>query len=488
VLLAIVPCAAAQELLPTPAKITTTLPLSAKPLPVPGDRALPINLPTALQLANARPLDIAVASERINAAAAALQRANVLWLPTIYLGVDYYRHDGQLQDVVGQIFDTSKSSLMVGAGPTAVFAVTDAIFGPLTARQELHARHAARQSAMNDSLQSVAEAYFNVQQARGEFAGAQDVNARVDDLLGRTQKLVGIIPELEVVRARTQLNRSRQSVQSARERWRVASAELNRLLRMDASALVEPMEPPHLQITMVPLEQSVDDLIQVGLTNRPELAGQQAVVQATLVRLRQEKVRPLLPSVLLRGASTNPSGTLAGGLFGGGINDDMSNFRARGDFDVQVLWELQNLGFGNHALVKQRSAENQQAILELFRTQDRIAAEVAQAYAQAQSAAERIIDAEAGVADAVDSANKNLQGLGQTKTAGNVLIPLIRPQEVIASLQALGQAYADYYGAVADYDRAQFRLYRAVGRPADLAAGTCNVDAIAIRLGPVQVE
>jgi hypothetical protein len=37
--------------------------------------------------------------------------------------------------------------------------------------------------------------------------------------------------------------------------------------------------------------------------------------------LRQERLRPLIPSVLLRGASTNPAGTLAGGVFGGGRNE-----------------------------------------------------------------------------------------------------------------------------------------------------------------------
>jgi hypothetical protein len=46
-----------------------------------------------------------------------------------------------------------------------------------------------------------------------------------------------------------------------------------------------------------------------------------------------------------------------------------------------------------------------------------------------------------------------------------VLLLVIRPQEVVAANQALQQALNDYYGAVADYDRAQFRLHRALGRP-----------------------
>jgi len=75
-----------------------------------------------------------------------------------------------------------------------------------------------------------------------------------------------------------------------------------------------------LRVTLIELSKPVDDLIPVGLLNRPELAAQQALVQATLVRLRQERLRPLIPSVLLRGASTNVVGTLAGGYFGGGMN------------------------------------------------------------------------------------------------------------------------------------------------------------------------
>src|SRR5262249_19255535 len=159
--------------------------------------------------------------------------------------------------------------------------------------------------------------------------------------------------------------------------------------------------------------------------NRPELAAQQELVQTTLVRIRQERLRPLIPSVLLRGAATNPAGTLAGGYFGGGTNGSVGNFAARGDFDVQLLWELQNLGLGNKALVNQRRAENRVSVLELFRIQDQVAAEVAQAYAQAQSAARRLVKAENGLKDAVESANKNFEGLGQTKSVGGKVILLV---------------------------------------------------------------
>src|SRR5262249_36543731 len=153
-------------------------------------------------------------------------------------------------------------------------------------------------AATNDSLLAVAEAYFNVQQARGELAGAADVVRRAEDLVQRVEKLAtpGIVAPSELVRARAALSRRRQTGQTARERWRTASAELVRVLRLDAPAVVEPLEPPHMQVTLLALDQPVDELIPVALLNRPELASQRALVQATLERLREERLRPLVPS------------------------------------------------------------------------------------------------------------------------------------------------------------------------------------------------
>ena len=464
----------------------TETPLPASPPAQAEGRPLPINLPTALQLANARPIDIALASQRLQVAAAQLDRADVLWLPTLYLGVDYARHDGQIQDVAGNVFTTSKSSFMVGVGPGLSFAVTDALYAPLVAKQVVRARQADVQTARNDSLLAVAEGYFNVQQARGELAGALDARRRAEEVVGRAEKLVpgGRIPAVEVNRVKTELSRRRQAAEATAERWQTASADLVRLLRLDPGVLVEPAEPPQLRIDLIDSNRPVDELIPIALTNRPELASQQALVEATLARLRQEKIRPLVPSVLLRGNATNPAGTLSSGYFGGGVNSNLSNFGARNSMDLQLVWEFQNLGFGNRAAVRERQAESQVAVLEVFRTQDRVAAEVVQALAQSKRAASRARDAEEGVRNAVVTADKNLEGLGQTLRVGELLILAVRPQEVVASIQALDQAYRDYYAAVSDANRAQFRLYRALGQPAQRVVEIQQIPVLAAPITP----
>src|SRR5262249_30047445 len=198
-----------------------------------------------------------------------------------------------------------------------------------------------------------------------------------------------------------------------------------RRLRLPGESLVDPVEPPSLKVTLIPPDRPLDELVPLALTYRPELAAQQALVQATIARIRQEKYRPFLPSVLLRGAASNPTGTLSSGWFGGGLNSNLSNFQWRNDMDILLLWEWQNLGFGNRARVRAERARNDQATAALFQTQDRVAAEVVQAHAQMRSALSRATMAEEGLKDALESVRMNFEGLKQTKQAGRNLLLVV---------------------------------------------------------------
>lgn len=433
-------------------------------------KPLPIDLPTALALTSANPLDVQIAGERLQAAAAALDRAKVMWLPNVGAGVDYYRHDGQIQDIAGDVFTTSRSSLLVGAGPTVVLPLGEAFYAPLAARQVLRARQADVQAVRNDTTLAVAEAYFTVQQSRGEVAGALDALRRAEELVKLTEKVApDLAPTVEVSRAKAEVARRRQAVEAAYERWQVAGADLTRILRLEPGTLVEPAEEPALVVELIDPAAGPDDLIPLALTNRPELAADQALIQAALARLKQEKVRPFVPTVALRGVGSQVPG-LAGGVFGGGINNNLSNFGGRFSFDLQAVWEVQNLGLGNRAAVRERAAEQRAALLQLLRTQDRVTAEVVQAHAQTRRSANRLKAAEQGVADAAETAEKNLRGLVPGKRVGDQLTLVVRPQEAVAAVAALDQAYRDFYAAVGDHNRAQFRLYRALGHPAQCLA------------------
>src|SRR4051794_9897941 len=254
-----------------------------------ADRPLPINLATALRLADARPLVIEAARAAVETEYGLYEQARVLWLPSVYLGFDYQRHDGGQQNALtGQLIVGSRTQFLAGAGARAVFALTDAIYAPLAGRQLLQARDIQVQTAKNDALLDVAVAYFDVQQARGILAGTLDSVAKARDLSRRVGALGrGLAPRIEVERVRAALADLEQQAESARQDWRFSSATLTRVLRLNPAAVVVPLEPPHLAVTLI-AKETVDALIPVALTNRPELAAQQALVKATLVRLRQE--------------------------------------------------------------------------------------------------------------------------------------------------------------------------------------------------------
>jgi hypothetical protein len=95
---------------------------------------------------------------------------------------------------------------------------------------------------------------------------------------------------------------------------------------------------------------------------------------------------------------------------------------------------------------------------------------VTQARAQVEAAAVRVRQAEAGLKTAIVSYQGNLKGLSETVRAGELLQLVNRPQEVVAALQQLQQAYINYYTTANDYNRAQFRLFRALGYPAQALA------------------
>jgi outer membrane protein TolC len=345
--------------------------------------------------------------------------------------------------------------------------VTDAIFTPLAAQQELRARQFDVQTACNAALLTVAQCYFDVQEARGRLAGILDSVAKAGELVKQISSLsVGLVPESETDRAQVLLADLNHQAISARTTWRVASARLTRTLRLNPGSIVIPQEPPHLLVTLISSQYCVDDLICCGLTNRPELDSQRAAVQATLELLRRERIRPLLPSVVLEGCG--PNGTLTNGYFGGGRGGELNTWGGQAQFDMGLVWTLQNLGMGNLAQIHGREADREQALIEFFNIQDRVADEVVQAQAQAEGAYDGIREAAREVNKAYITFTGTFKGLTQVRGAGGFLQTISRPQEAVAALQQLTRAYDQYFISINGYNRAQFQLYHAIGYPSQI--------------------
>jgi outer membrane protein TolC len=204
-------------------------------------------------------------------------------------------------------------------------------------------------------------------------------------------------------------------------------------------------------IRLVADDVHLDDLIAQGWRCRPELARARELVEASVLRLKQAKLRPFAPSLAL---------TYAGGGFGGGTGSFFGNFSTRGDFAASLFWELRGLGLSDRGAIRQTQADRHTADIDLIRVQAQVAADVVAAYKARLAAAEAMDDARESVSEALQSLELNLTNIRR----GAGLPGATRPIEVLQPIQALAQARADYLLAVLSYNRAQFRVLRAIGQ------------------------
>ena len=442
-------------------------PLPSAEEPIPDQ--LPIDLPTALRLAGANHLQIALAGERVRQAQARLEGAKALWLPTLDAGVGYNRHEGQIQDTSGKVIDVRRSSLFLGGGPKVGsdslnganngpsrlalgLPLADALFAPLAERQTIWATAAAQAATFNDSLLEVAVTYLDLVRAQGQVNIAREAVKNAKELVRLLEARVraGTAPPADGLRARAELADRRRQVFQAQEAAQDASAELVRVLRLQPGTSLLPLETQPVPVCLVDTESRLPDLIAQGLTSRPELAAHQVLVQAALERLRQEEWRPFIPNV--------QAGLSAGG-FGGGPNSFFGNFGGRADFDALVVWELKGLGFGNRALQRERASQQHQAALTAEQMRDTVAAEVTRAYYWVRLRQQQIEEARAQVEATAEALPLNFKG---------ILGGQLRAIEAQQAIQALAAARNQYVATVINYNRAQFQLLRALGRPPEL--------------------
>jgi outer membrane protein TolC len=425
-----------------------------------------IDLTTALMLTTGKNPQIAFARARIQESLAQIDRANALKLPSIRAGMNYHKHEGQIQDVAGNIINTSRGSYYSGLGASAVgagspavpglvsqFHFADAIFQPRIAQRTACARQAGARATTNNLLLATAVAYIDLMRCEQEIAIAKEIVERSEKLAETTERFakVGEGLESDHERARTELALRKSELIRAEEFAAVASSRLAELIRWDSAQRLVPSEEQITPIEMIDVSTSPRELVSMALSNRPELAESRHLVGEAVERLNREKNAPLIPSVALSASY---------GLNGGGLGSTMSNFGDRMDADALAFWEVRQMGVGERAIRKESQSRITQARMQEFVQMDRVAREVTEAYAQVHSRSQQIKVVE----DACESAEKSL-----TKNWDRIQNGQGLPIEVLQSIQAFAAAQREYVRVVADYNVAQFTLQRSLGWPVQIS-------------------
>ena len=131
------------------------------------------------------------------------------------------------------------------------------------------------------------------------------------------------------------------------------------------------------------------------------------------------------------------------------------------------MWQLEGLGIGNLARIKEQRGEQSKAIIDFFKVQDMVAARGHQG--PGRSPVGRGTGRHRPSEPCARASPPSTEASRASNTPpgfGEVLVLINRPQEVVFALQLFKISFDEYFTTVADYNRAQFELFHALGYPA----------------------
>ena len=349
------------------------------------------------------------------------------------------------------------------------------------------------EAVRNDVLLRVCLAYLDLLGSEGRLAVAHRNRDEANELAKLTSAYAatGQGRKADADRAAVELRRREADIAQAEGDPAAAAARLAQLLNLDPAMRLRPVEGWVVPIAVVPDAITLPELLAIALMERPELAARRSEIRTSLYDLSLAKALPFSPNIVL--------GFSAGG-FGGGsnlvadppgfVNGDgtrvvaprFSGLQDRTDFDAVVYWTFRNLGVGNLAMIRATDSRVRQSRLREVETLNFVRAEVAEAYGWIASRGPQIDAGEKAVRSAQEAYTQDL-----ARIRGGQGLPL----EAIDSMRLLGRSRYEYLTAVVEYDRAQYQLWVALGRPpADclarpVPAGAANPGA---RLGFMPVR
>lgn len=412
-----------------------------------GTNVYLIDLPAALQLAGAQNLDVRIARERLAEAKANNDSALLQFFPWLSAGISYRRHDGRIQDTSGEILDVNKQSYAPGGALVAQLDLGDAIYKKLAAKQLQHAADHGLEAQRQDSITTAAQGYFDLAFAQAAVGVAQEALRISTNYETQLQSAVeaGIAFKGDLLRVSVQAERNRLALRQASEQQRVAAARLAQTLHLDPAVELVARDTDLAPITLVETNATLKALVQRAISMSPELKQSQALVEVARENKNGTVYGPLIPSI---GASA-----FAGGL-GGGQNGDTGNFGPQQDYFVGIGWRIGPGGLFDFSRQKAAKARLNSTRIGAEKLHDEVVRQVVEAFTRLQSQSEQISMARRGLT----AAEEGLR-LAQQRQEFGVGVVL----ENIQSEQDLTRTRSDYLKAIAEFNKAQYGLSKAVG-------------------------
>ncbi|MBB5037549.1 TolC family protein [Prosthecobacter dejongeii] len=406
-----------------------------------------VDLPTVMKLAGAHNDEIELArmnhSETIAEAKLAWQR---FW-PSLSLGVGYRRHDGNIQDVAGAVFNANKQQYTVGTNVMIDWSPGDLYYSALATKQKALAAEHLVEKSRRDIVTQATMRYYDLLATEASVAIIEDDWRLTQDYEKQLESAVaaGTVFRADLLRVKTQVARAKLAIRQEKEKRDLAAAALAETLRLPAQSELRPAKadlvPVHLNG-----KTGVATLLSQATQHRPELKAAGAATIAAQLESDRARIAPLVPNV--------QASYTAGGL-GGGFGNNTGNFDDTQDFYIGLGWKIGPGGLFDKQRRVIANAREQATNLQTGNIKAAIGREVVEVVVKSQSAHDQI-----AINDEAVTAAEEMVKLAKERQASQLGVVL----EYLLAREELTRARQSRVRAVTDFNKAQHELKRAVGR------------------------
>lgn len=435
---------------PTPVPVRN-LPVLPRPAPAPptlSPGVLPIGLDTVLRLGESQNAQIALARERVVEACAQKDVAGSKWLPDIYVGTAFYRHEGGIQNEDGTLTHSSSGALFAGGEIDSKLDLRDLAFQRVNAQRNVWQQKGELSRVTSETLLDASNTYIDWLTARTGEAVALDIQHKLQQLLERAKRLAAVEPavSVEVARIQSELSGQQQVVLKLRQQAAAAASKLLYVLGLDPASELVPVDSRLMPFDLIDATPATPNLVAQALSTGPgiqEMEGLLNLIQESLERAQGPG--RLMPIIEMR---------MAEGAFGAGPGDSLA-WDNRWDLGLQMRWNLTGL---LTARDRKRVAQSkiQQAHLAYQDLRGKLTAGVQEAREAILSGRDQIHQTEEQIRQArtaYDLSNLRLEKNPQPSSYS----------ETLMAIGTVGKAQLNYLMATSAYDKAQLRLMMLLG-------------------------
>jgi len=428
----------------------------------PAHETLPISLDTVLRLAEQQNPQVAIARSKVCTAFAEKRLAAASWVPDVYMGVGYYRHDGGLQFPTGPLIITDSNALDLGVQFNAEFNPHEFAFKKVEAARKVWQNQGELSKITYEQLVDASTTYIDFLAACSALAISMEFEKNIQPSYDQVLKLYNMDsgPTSDVIVERKliegQLDYQQRVQKKLRGLIESLSAKLCYLLGLDPHTQLVPADSQMAALNLVDARQSVDALVAQAVANGPGVRELDGILCAINSGIETSKgLGRFAPIIALQLDESAFGANAVGGAF---------NFADRFDMGVAAKWKISDLLLADK---KRAVATNQ--ICQVQLAAQELRAKLTMGVHEAKST----IDAASGTFPTsekmITDANEVVKQVKLMKEnppptkPGDVPKPVVTNNDVVTVYHKVMEAQLDYVDLMREYDKAQLRLMVILG-------------------------